>query len=149
MSRLAEAGFLRFEELWLEGQCVASIYGLDDGQQFCYYNSGYDQAWKQASPGMVLLGLSIEAACERGVKRYDFLRGDESYKFDWANATRATVQVTIARRNAASTVLLAQEQLWQRCRDFVKNALPAPLAATLRNRVRVARRQQSFAPSNI
>lgn len=149
VSRLAEGGFLRFEELWLEGQCVASIYGLDDGQQFCYYNSGYDQAWKQASPGMVLLGLSIEAACERGVKRYDFLRGDESYKFDWANATRATVQVTIARRNAASTVLLAQEQLWQRCRDFVKNALPAPLAATLRNRVRVARRQQSFAPSNI
>lgn len=147
--RLAEAGLLRFEELWLEGQCVASIYGLDDGQQFYYYNSGYDQAWKQSSPGMVLLGLSVEAACERGLKRYDFLRGDESYKFDWANSTRATVQLTLARRNVATTFLRAQEQLWQRCRDFAKTALPAPLANTLRNRVRLARRQQGFAPSNI
>lgn len=149
VQRLAQAGLLRFEELWLAGKCVASIYGLDDGRQFCYYNSGYDQAWKHASPGMVLLGLSIEAACARGLKRYDFLRGDESYKFDWANTTRATVRITLARRTAAATLLLAQEQLWQHCRDFAKNAFPTPLATTLRNRVRLARRQQHVAPSNI
>ncbi len=149
VQRLAEAGLLRFEELWLEGKCVASIYGLDDGQQFCYYNSGYDQAWRHASPGLVLLGLSIEAACARGLTRYDFLRGDESYKFDWANTTRATVQLTLARRNAASMFLFAQQQVSQRIRDIAKTALPAPLAATLRNRARLSRRQQNFAPSNV
>ena len=149
VQQLAQAGLLRFEELWLEGQCVASIYGLDDGRQFYYYNSGYDLAWKHVSPGMVLLGLSIEAACARGIRLYDFLRGDESYKFDWANTTRATVRVTRARRSTAAIVLLTQQEIWQRCRDFAKTALPAPLAATFRNRVRLARRQQSLAPSNL
>ncbi len=148
VQRLAQAGLLRFEELWLEGNCVASIYGLDDGKQFCYYNSGYDLAWKHASPGLVLLGLSIEAACGRGLKLYDFLRGDEGYKFDWANSTRATLHVTLARRTAATLLLQARQQAWQRFRDLAKMALPAPVAATLRNWLRLTRRQQSLAVSN-
>ena len=145
---LAQAGLLRFEELWLEGACVASIYGLDDGQRFCLYNTGYAQEWKHASPGLVLLGLSIEAACARGLACYDFLRGDEGYKFDWATTTTTTVAVTLARRNAAAHLFLAKTQLWRGIRTVAKTALPSTLTATLQNWARLTRRQQSLAVSN-
>jgi CelD/BcsL family acetyltransferase involved in cellulose biosynthesis len=132
VQRLAQAGLLRFDELWVEGACRASIYGIDDGQRYCFYNSGYDPAWKHASPGLVLLGLSIEAALARGVKLYDFLRGDEGYKFDWATTTCATVSVLVARRRLPVAAFLLAQQTQERLRARLKTLLPEQVAATAR-----------------
>lgn len=149
VERLAETGLVRFEEIWLDGVCCASNYALDDGQNFYFYSAGYDQTHRNLSPGLVLTGLSIENAIQRGLKRFDFLRGDEGYKFDWSNAARETLTITLARRTVAATLHLARQQAWERVRDVIKTALPAPVAATLRNWLRLARRQQSFAPDNV
>ncbi len=142
--RLAEAGLLRFDELWVEDQCRASIYGLDDGQRHCYYNSGYDPAWKSASPGLVLLGLSIEDAVRRGIKRYDFLRGTETYKFDWANTTRETVSVLVARHSLPAMLFIAREQTQSAARAFAKALLPEQAAELMRRWHRSRRRAQGL-----
>lgn len=95
VSGMAAAGLLRFDELWLDGECRSSVYGLDDGTTFYYFNSGYDTEYSQLSVGLVLLGLSIKNAVERGNKVYDFLRGIETYKFDWANDSAPLSTVTL------------------------------------------------------
>jgi len=141
--RLAEAELSRFDELWVEGACRASIYGLDDGQRYCFYNSGYDPAWKNASPGLVLLGLSIEDAVKRGVRRYDFLRGTETYKFDWASTTRETVSVLIARRGLPARLFVAREQTKLAMRAFAVAMLPRRAAEFVR-RWRRSRRRASL-----
>src|SRR5215510_95366 len=82
--RLALAGRLRFEEIWIDGACRASLYGISSGDRYCFYLSGYDPAWAKHSLGFAVVGLSIAGAVERGVKFYDMLRGTEAYKFDWA-----------------------------------------------------------------
>lgn len=143
--RLAEAGLVRFEELWSDGACRASNYALDDGRNYYFYSAGYDLTWRAHSPGLVLLGLSIESAIARGLKHFDFLRGDEDYKFDWATSARATVAVKIARRNLAALLLQTRERAWAGLRATAKTALPAPVAKTLRNWLRASRRQQSLA----
>jgi len=140
VARLAEAGLVRFDELWVEGACRASIYGLDDGRRFYYYNSGYDAAWKNASPGLVLLGLSIEDAIRRGIERYDFLRGIETYKFDWANTTRGTVSVLVARRSLPAMLFVAREQAQLAVRAFAKALLPERAAELMRRWDRSRRR---------
>jgi CelD/BcsL family acetyltransferase involved in cellulose biosynthesis len=142
--RLAEAGLLRFDELWVEGACCASIYGLDDGRRYCYYNSGYDPAWKHASPGLVLLGLSIEDAIKRGVKRYDFLRGTESYKFDWATATRETVSVLVARRSLPATLFVTHQQMQTTLRQAAEAWLPERVSGLMRRWRRSRRREQTL-----
>lgn len=141
---LAQAGLLRFDELWVEGACRASIYGIDDGRRYCFYNSGYDQAWKQASPGLVLLGLSIEAALQRGVKYYDFLRGAESYKFDWSTTTRETVAVLVARRRLPVTLWLAQQQAQATLRGRLKELLPTQAAEAARRWYRAQKRDKGL-----
>ncbi len=45
------------------------------------YNSGYDPEFSRWSPGWVLISYSIQYAIEGGIKNYDFLRGNESYKY--------------------------------------------------------------------
>lgn len=144
VQRLAEAGWLRFDELWIEGACRASIYGIDDGRRYCFYNSGYDPAWKHASPGLVLLGLSIEAALARGVKLYDFLRGDEGYKFDWANTTCETVSLQVARRRWPVTAFLLTQQAQASLRARVKTLLPAHAAEAARGWYRSHKRKDGL-----
>ena len=122
--RWAEAGMLRFDELWVEGECRASIYGIEHQRQYYFYNSGYDQSWRSASVGLVLLGLSIRSAIERGVQRYDFLRGTEAYKFDWADATRETVMLRIAPKHSRASLLLAYEQTRETLRQNMRASLP-------------------------
>ncbi len=132
VEQLATAGLLRFDELWVEGACRASIYGLDDGRRHYLYNSGYDPAWSKSSPGLVLLGLSIENAANRGIERYDFLRGSEIYKFDWATTTRETVTLLITRRNLSAMFFNGREQARLATRSLAKALLPKQLAVLMR-----------------
>jgi CelD/BcsL family acetyltransferase involved in cellulose biosynthesis len=132
VNRLAHAGLIRFDELWLEGACRASIYGIDDGHYYYFYNSGYDPDWKSISPGMVLLGLSLEAAVKRGIKVYDFLRGEENYKFDWANSRRETVCVHVSRSHPLVAFFIACERARIAVRTAVRNMLPESAVELLR-----------------
>lgn len=141
---LTTAGLIRFDELWLDGECRSSIYALGDGDTFYYYNSGYDPAFGRLSVGLVLLGLSIKAACERGVTTYDFLRGDETYKFDWA--TRSNELVTMSMSNRCIPVILRDGigSVTARLRSLAKTTLPSGIAEPLRNWRRGARRKYQF-----
>lgn len=95
--QLAAAGLIRFDELWFDETCRGSIYGLEHDGKFYYYNAGYDLDSANLSVGLVLLGLSIRAATQRGITLYDFLRGDEAYKSDWANRRAELVDVSLHR----------------------------------------------------
>jgi hypothetical protein len=106
ISALSTTGLLRFDELWIDGECCGSVYGLDNGRTFYYYNAGYDSDYSNLSVGLILLGLSIKNAIERGNVLYDFLRGDETYKFDWADSSLDLVTIGL---NSNSPGVLAHE----------------------------------------
>lgn len=142
--RFAEAGLLHFDELWIQGKCIASIYGFNHGLRFYFYNSGYDPAFRNLSPGLVLLGLSIESACQRGIQSYDFLRGEEPYKFDWATSTRETVRIRISNRKASVKAFVANKQLQNAAKNIMQSVLPEEAIDRLRNWVRERRRGQKL-----
>lgn len=131
--KLAQAGLIRFDELWVEGECRASVYGLDDGRAFYYYNSGYDLEWASRSVGLVLIGLSIKNAIERGNFLYDFLRGDETYKFDWSNKQAELVTVKLSRNTLSAAVHENLSSVWLQFKNFSKSALPADVAENVKN----------------
>lgn len=111
VKRMAPTGWLRFEEVWIEGECRASLLGLEFGERFYFYLNGYDPAWSKYSLGFTVLWLSIESAARRGIKVYDLLRGSESYKFFWANNARATVTARVLSRSLPAKLFLAREQM--------------------------------------
>lgn len=139
VASLAERGVVRFDEIWAEGECRASVYGLDDRDGFYYYNAGYDLAWANRSVGLVLIGLSIRAAAARGNRVYDFLRGDETYKFDWSDSETRLVNLRLGRPNFLANLDRGFETAWNFTRDTAKTLLPAEFAATLRGFMRKRR----------
>ena len=133
VTELAEKDLVRFDEIWVEGACRASVYGLERGKTFYYYNAGYDLDWANKSVGLVLIGVSIRAAIARGNTLYDFLRGEETYKFDWSNSQEKLITVKLNRPNLLVSVNQTFEDLWIFVRDSAKSLLPAETALKLQN----------------
>ncbi len=145
--RLARAGIARIEELWVDGACRASYYGMQSGSRYHLYQSGFDIEWAKRSVAFIRLGLSIQEAANRGVMTYDFLRGNETYKFDWANATRVTVRVQVARRSLAPAIFLTRRELRAAAKLALKAGLPARGLEWLRRQRRSWEQRQRGRPT--
>ncbi|MEA3509989.1 MAG: GNAT family N-acetyltransferase, partial [Actinomycetota bacterium] len=67
--------------LSVAGTPVAAAFVFTDTDALYLYNSSYAEDASDASPGIVLLTSMIERSIEDGVRRFDFLKGDEQYKY--------------------------------------------------------------------
>ena len=78
---------------------VAALLAFHFGESAIYYQAGWDpnSPLMRFSPGVVLMAYSIQDAIGRGVRFYEFLRGDEAYKFRWTSTYRQTITVLLAR----------------------------------------------------
>ncbi len=78
---LVAAGWARLWFLDWEGAPIASFLCLEQPGSVGLYNSGFDPARARLAPGIVLLAHVIRDAIERGIATFDFLRGEEPYKY--------------------------------------------------------------------
>jgi len=63
-----------------------------------FYNAGTNPDAYDLSPGVVLIALFMRRAIEMGKRRFDFLRGDEPYKYHWG-AIDEPIQRLLVRCN--------------------------------------------------
>ena len=63
-----------------DNRMVAAAMAWSDDSGYYLYNSAFDPAHGDASPGVVLVSMLIERAIEEGLAVFDFLKGDEHYK---------------------------------------------------------------------
>ena len=66
---------------------------------YLYYNAGVDPDAFDLSPGILLVYSLIARALATGVRRLDFLRGDESYKYAWGAVDEPIQRLLVRRRN--------------------------------------------------
>ena len=82
IKKIAELGWLKLYFLKIGGQLASTLLCFDYQNEILLYNSGFDvQRFAHLSPGNVLISYSIHHAIKLGRIRYDFLRGNEVYKF--------------------------------------------------------------------
>lgn len=62
-------------------QILAASFGFETSDGYYYYNSAFEPGAAQTSPGAVLLSMLVENQIARGVSVFDFLKGDEAYKY--------------------------------------------------------------------
>lgn len=60
---------------------VAGGFGYQAQDAYFLYNSTFDPARGDLSPGVVLISSLIDLAIDNGATVFDFLKGDENYKF--------------------------------------------------------------------
>ncbi len=90
-----DKGCLQLAFLTIGEKKAAAYLSFDYLNRIWVYNSGLDRAFMSYSPGWVLLGFLLQWANENGREEFDFMRGDEDYKYKFGAVDRFVVRLTI------------------------------------------------------
>jgi len=79
--RMLPTGWLQLAFLRVDEEVAASYFNFDYDQKIWVYNSGLTYKYESLSVGIVLLVHLIDDSIQRGYTIFDFLRGNENYKY--------------------------------------------------------------------
>jgi CelD/BcsL family acetyltransferase involved in cellulose biosynthesis len=92
-----EYGYLWLGFLEVDGVKAAASLNFDYKNKLWGYNSGVSRDHMEFSPGWVLLGHTIQWCCENGRSEFDFMRGDEEYKYRFGGVNKYVMRARVTR----------------------------------------------------
>lgn len=92
-----DTGCLHLSFLEIDGKKAAGYFSFNYLNRLWVYNSCLNREFSELSPGWVLLGYLLMQANEDKFDEFDFLRGNETYKYRFGAGDRAVVRMTITR----------------------------------------------------
>ena len=94
---LASRDQFRLYFLEVDGEKVAACICFDYGGDFLLYNSGYEPGYSRLSVGLINKALSIRTAIEENRKVFNFLKGNERYKYNLGGRDEAVFHMSVTR----------------------------------------------------
>jgi hypothetical protein len=89
VARFSKAGWTRLAVLYINGRPAAAQLWFVHHGKASIFRLSYDQAWKQYSPGSILMSYLMEYVIDIDkVGEVDFLTGNDAYKQDWMSDRR-------------------------------------------------------------
>jgi CelD/BcsL family acetyltransferase involved in cellulose biosynthesis len=76
---------------------VFSTVSFDDGRTCYFYNAGMDPSARELSPGVTGTAAFLRDRMAAGRERFDFLRGDEPYKYEWGAVDEPVERILVTR----------------------------------------------------
>ncbi len=92
-----ENGWLWLAFLEADGQRIAATLNFDYNNKLWGYNAGVNRDFMDLSPGWVLLSYVLQWCCENGRYEFDFMRGDEDYKYRFGAVNQFVMRVKLTR----------------------------------------------------
>ncbi len=131
-------GNLDVPVLWYGERPLGALANIVDRQKkaVLFYITGRDESWTTPSPGLVLHGYCIRKAIAEGFRTYDFLRGNEPYKYMFG-VTERRISCTLFRtRNGLNTGGLINPRsvrfVYERGLDFYRSGRKAEAETAFR-----------------
>jgi len=90
-------GWLWLAFLEVDGMKAAASLNFDYKNRLWGYNSGVDRSFMELSPGWVLLAYTLQWASDNGRAEFDFMRGDEEYKYRFGAVNRHVMRAQVTR----------------------------------------------------
>jgi CelD/BcsL family acetyltransferase involved in cellulose biosynthesis len=90
-------GYLWLGFLEVDGVKAAASLNFDYNNKLWGYNSGVSRDHMELSPGWVLLGHAIQWCCENGRAEFDFMRGDEEYKYRFGGVNKYVMRARLTK----------------------------------------------------
>ena len=76
---------------------IFAALAFDDGATVFLYNAGMDPSAREASPGVSGTALYFRDRLAAGRRRFDYLRGNESYKYEWGAVDEPIERLLVTR----------------------------------------------------
>lgn len=94
--RCQAAGSLELFALEVSGRIAGVFYGFAHGPSSYYYLSGFDPEFEDMSLGSLLIAEALGRAIEQQRSAFDFLRGEEPYKYRWGAVDRPNYRLRLS-----------------------------------------------------
>ncbi len=133
--RFLEQGWLRLFSLLVNGRFMGAIYNFQHRGRVSFFSSGFADEVADFRPGHILHEIALRHAIESGAHEYDFLRGEEEYKYRWGAQDRRDYSLSWAVSRRAR---LRQRAIGLATRGWrvVKHALPKDVRRWIANAAR-------------
>ena len=92
-----DCGWLQLAFLVADGQKAAGYLNFDYLNRIWVYNSGLDRRFMDLSAGWVLLGYLLQWANDNKRAEFDFMRGNEDYKYRFGGVDGFVVRARVTR----------------------------------------------------
>lgn len=92
-------GWLNLSVLDLDGISVSVAWCFNYNNKLSYMTCAFDPDYSEKSVGTVHLIKLIESAIQSRLKKFDFLKGREEYKFRWARNATNNIQITLIKKS--------------------------------------------------
>ncbi|HEU0293220.1 MAG TPA: GNAT family N-acetyltransferase [Anaerolineales bacterium] len=90
-------GYLWLAFLEVDGVKAAATLCFDYKNKLWGYNSGVSRDFMELSPGWVIMGHDVQWCCENGRYEFDFMRGDEEYKYRMGGVNRFVMRAKVVK----------------------------------------------------
>ena len=80
---LAAQGLAWMDVVERDSEILGVALNLAYGKEIYYYSGGFDEQLNKLRPGTALFANAIQRGIDSGFTSFNFLRGDESYKYRW------------------------------------------------------------------
>ncbi len=84
-------------QVFVGDRLIFAGVGFDDGVTCFFYNAGADPEARELSPGVTGTAAYIHDRIGVGRTRFDFLRGDEPYKYEWGAVDEPIQRILVSR----------------------------------------------------
>ncbi|HUM72501.1 MAG TPA: GNAT family N-acetyltransferase, partial [Chloroflexota bacterium] len=92
-------GYLQLLFMEVDGRKAATLLNFDYNNRIWVYNSGLDPVnFSNLSLGVVITAKAIEYAADHGRATFDFLRGNETYKYRFGAQDTVIYRQQISKR---------------------------------------------------
>jgi CelD/BcsL family acetyltransferase involved in cellulose biosynthesis len=111
---LRAEGRARLSLVHADGAAVAARLGFEVGDTYLGYKECFDPSIKALGPGQYLTSRVLHAIDDRGLREFDFLRGEGAHKSKWANGERVVGYWTMHAGGSRGRV--AERLMWWQLR---------------------------------
>jgi len=109
-----EKNWLQFYEVLFKEEVIGSLYCYLYGTTLMYFQAGFNPNYAQYALGNQLILHAISDAINLNCTEFDFMRGDEAYKYKWTSTERylytlefgcsAKGKLQIAKKNISKNI---------------------------------------------
>jgi len=120
--RLSGKGNAEICTLEQKGSILAFSIGLKQDSKYYFYVFATKKSSDYAtySVGKIHLTYLLESVFSRGFKIFDFMAGEESYKYEWTKTSQERVSYYVVPKNIINSVMLASFRFSDCLVDFLK-----------------------------
>lgn len=115
-------GWLQLYQIKDGPKLVGSLYCYKFGRSMMYVQGGFDPQYHKFAPGNIIILRAITDAIQMGLQKFDFMRGNETYKYRWATDTVHLHQILYPLSRKARIYYFYQDMLFQ-SKQVVKSVI--------------------------